>query len=120
MDLDGVRKEKQVVFAKIKQLDEEKLDLEKDINALEEELSAVTEKRDKIFQSITEMRKRRDEGVCFSMHYFDNPHNFGSIYLFYVTIYLVLLIIACLWIFQLSSWFEYLDYISWSDQCGIK
>ncbi|XP_042060631.1 proton pump-interactor 1-like [Salvia splendens] len=62
VDLDGVRKEKQVVFAKIKQLDEEKLDLEKDINALEEELTAVTEKRDKIFQSITEMRKKRDEG----------------------------------------------------------
>ncbi|KAL1567170.1 proton pump-interactor 1-like [Salvia divinorum] len=62
VDLDGVRKEKQVVFAKIKQLDEEKLALEKDIDALEEELTAVTEKRDKIFQNITEMRKKRDEG----------------------------------------------------------
>ncbi|XP_057797391.1 proton pump-interactor 1-like isoform X1 [Salvia miltiorrhiza] len=62
VDLDGVRKEKQVVFAKIKQLDEDKLALEKEINALEEELTSVTEKRDKIFQNITEMRKKRDEG----------------------------------------------------------
>ncbi|KAH6775628.1 proton pump interactor 1 [Perilla frutescens var. hirtella] len=62
VDLDGVRKDKQVVFAKIKQLDEEKLALEKEINTLEEELTEVTQKRDKIFENITEMRKKRDEG----------------------------------------------------------
>lgn len=63
VDLDGVRKEKQVVFAKIKQLDEEKVAVEKDISALEEELIAVTQKRDKILDNVNEMRKQREEGV---------------------------------------------------------
>ncbi|KAL3631427.1 hypothetical protein CASFOL_024411 [Castilleja foliolosa] len=62
VDLDGVRKEKQVVFAKIKQLDEEKVAIETDIDALEEELNAVTEKRDKILDSVNGMRKQREEG----------------------------------------------------------
>ncbi|XP_057797394.1 proton pump-interactor 1-like isoform X1 [Salvia miltiorrhiza] len=62
VDLDGVRKEKQMVFAKIKQLDEEKLIVEKEISALEEELTAVTEKRDTILDNINEMRRRREDG----------------------------------------------------------
>ncbi|KAK6134600.1 hypothetical protein DH2020_031659 [Rehmannia glutinosa] len=40
VDLDGVRKEKQVINAKLKQLDEEKLAIEKDISVLEDELTA--------------------------------------------------------------------------------
>ncbi|CAA0808531.1 Proton pump-interactor 1, partial [Striga hermonthica] len=60
--LDGVRKEKQVINAKLKQLDEEKLAIEKDINVLEGELNAITEKRDKIFETIKDMRKQREEG----------------------------------------------------------
>lgn len=63
VDLDGVRKDKQVVNAKLKQLDEEKLAIEKDINALEVELTAVTEKRDNTFETIKSMRKQREEGV---------------------------------------------------------
>ncbi|KAL8510232.1 hypothetical protein ACS0TY_017154 [Phlomoides rotata] len=62
VDLDGVKKEKQVVFAKIKQLDEEKVAVEKEISVLEEELSSVTEKRDKILDSVNELRKQREEG----------------------------------------------------------
>ncbi|KAI3457453.1 hypothetical protein Pfo_014116 [Paulownia fortunei] len=62
VDLDGVRKEKQVVNAKLKQLDEEKLAVEKEISALEGELTAVTEKRDKTFETIRDMRKQREEG----------------------------------------------------------
>ncbi|GFP78617.1 proton pump-interactor 1 [Phtheirospermum japonicum] len=62
VDLDGVRKEKQVVFAKIKQLDEEKVAIEKEIDALEEELNAVTEKRDTILDSVNGVRKQREEG----------------------------------------------------------
>ncbi|KAL2472676.1 Proton pump-interactor 1 [Forsythia ovata] len=61
VDLDGVRKEQQVVKAKLKQLDEEKESLEKDINDLQEELAAVAEKRDKTFANIQEMRKQREE-----------------------------------------------------------
>ncbi|KAL0306514.1 UNVERIFIED_CONTAM: Proton pump-interactor 1 [Sesamum radiatum] len=61
-DLDGVRKEKQVIHAKLKQLDEEKLALEKEISVLEGELTAITEKRDKTFETIKEMRKQREDG----------------------------------------------------------
>ncbi|KAL8555768.1 hypothetical protein ACS0TY_003545 [Phlomoides rotata] len=57
----GVKREKQVVFAKIKQLDEEKVVVEKEISVLEEELSSVTEKRDKILDSVNELRKQREE-----------------------------------------------------------
>ncbi|KAL6529723.1 hypothetical protein OROGR_015346 [Orobanche gracilis] len=62
VDLDGVRKDKQVVNAKLKQLDEEKMAVEKEIGVLEEELMGVTEKRDKTFESIKDLRKQRDEG----------------------------------------------------------
>ncbi|KAL0328469.1 UNVERIFIED_CONTAM: Proton pump-interactor 1 [Sesamum calycinum] len=61
VDLDGVRKEKQVVSSKIKQLDEGKVTAEKDIKVLEKELEAVTQKRDQILASVVEMRKQRDE-----------------------------------------------------------
>ncbi|KAL0399395.1 UNVERIFIED_CONTAM: Proton pump-interactor 1 [Sesamum radiatum] len=61
-DLDGVRKEKQVIHAKLKQLDEEKLAFEKEISVLEGELTAITEKRDKTFETIKEMRKQREDG----------------------------------------------------------
>ncbi|KAL7129538.1 hypothetical protein ABFS83_13G073900 [Erythranthe nasuta] len=62
VDLDGVRKDKQVVNAKLKQLDEAKAAIEKEINALEEELNAVSEKRDSTFETIRSMRKQREEG----------------------------------------------------------
>ncbi|KAL3503208.1 hypothetical protein ACH5RR_037657 [Cinchona calisaya] len=62
VDMDGVRKDQQVVFAKRKQLEEEKEAIEKEIKSLEEELTAVTQKRDKTFESIQELRKQREEG----------------------------------------------------------
>ncbi|KAG8386322.1 hypothetical protein BUALT_Bualt03G0136900 [Buddleja alternifolia] len=62
VDLDGVRKEKQVVSAKLKQLDEEKVAVEKVIGALEEELTALTQKRDQIYENIKDLRKQREEG----------------------------------------------------------
>ena len=63
-DLDGARKEQQIIKAKLKQLDDEKEAIEKQINALQEELTIVTEKRDKAFEKIQELRKQREEGVC--------------------------------------------------------
>ncbi|CAI9784217.1 unnamed protein product [Fraxinus pennsylvanica] len=69
VDLDGVRKEKQVVNAKLKQLDEEKASIDKEINALQEELTAITEKRDKTLETIQEMRKQREHA---NSHYFQN------------------------------------------------
>lgn len=62
--MDGVRKEQQVVRAKLKQLDDEKEAMEKHINTLQEELTIVTQKRDKAFEKIQELRKQRDERVC--------------------------------------------------------
>ncbi|PIN18341.1 hypothetical protein CDL12_09001 [Handroanthus impetiginosus] len=62
VDLDGVRKEKQVVNAKLKQLDEEKLAIEKEIGALEGELTAITQKRDNTFENVKALRKQREEG----------------------------------------------------------
>ncbi|CAI9773500.1 unnamed protein product [Fraxinus pennsylvanica] len=63
VDLDGVWKEQQVVKAKLKQLDEEKESQEKEINALQEELTSVAEERDKTFANIQEMRKQREEKI---------------------------------------------------------
>lgn len=64
-DLDGVRKEKQVVQAKIKQLDDALKAIDNDINSVAEELKSVTQKRDKAYESIQQLRKQRDEGVGF-------------------------------------------------------
>lgn len=61
-DLDGVRKERQVVKAKLKQHDDEKVAIEKEIDALQDELTIVTEKRDKAYEKIQELRKQREEG----------------------------------------------------------
>jgi len=69
VDLDGVRKEKQAVNAKLKQLDDEKASIDKDINDLQEELTAITEKRDKTFETIQEMRKQREQA---NAHYYQN------------------------------------------------
>ncbi|GFQ01066.1 proton pump-interactor 1 [Phtheirospermum japonicum] len=62
VDLDSVRKDRQVINAKLKQLDEEKLVFEKVIGVLEAELTKVTKKRDKTFETIRDMRKQRVDG----------------------------------------------------------
>ncbi|XP_019443948.1 PREDICTED: proton pump-interactor 1-like [Lupinus angustifolius] len=61
-DLSGVMKEKHAVAAKIKKIDEELQIIDKDIQALQDELNAITEKKDKDFESIQQLRKQRDEG----------------------------------------------------------
>ncbi|POO03205.1 Proton pump-interactor [Trema orientale] len=61
-DLDGVRKEQQVVRAKIKQLDDAVKAVDKEISSLQDELTAFTEKRDKARESVQHLRKQRDEG----------------------------------------------------------
>nr|GMD84094.1 proton pump-interactor 1-like [Ipomoea batatas]GMD90181.1 proton pump-interactor 1-like [Ipomoea batatas] len=62
VDLDGVRKEQQVLSAKLKEIDDELDAMKKEIGTLEEELTALTQQRDKTFQSIQEFRKQREEG----------------------------------------------------------
>lgn len=61
--MDGVRKEKQVLQTKIKQIEDTLKAVDDDLNSLSEELKAVTQKRDKAYESIQQLRKQRDEGV---------------------------------------------------------
>ncbi|KAK6946714.1 hypothetical protein RJ641_000187 [Dillenia turbinata] len=69
VDLDGVRKDQQVVRGKIKQLEEELKGIDGQIEALQEELTAVTQKRDKAYETIQDLRKQRDEG---NAHFYQN------------------------------------------------
>lgn len=65
-DIDGVRKEQQAVWAKIKQLEEELKIIDDEISSLQEELTAVIEKRNKAFETLNELRKARDEvNACY-------------------------------------------------------
>ncbi|KAG6637313.1 proton pump-interactor 1-like isoform X2 [Carya illinoinensis] len=64
-DLDGVRKEKQALQAKIKQLDDALKAIDNDINSLMEELKVVSQKRDKAYESFHQLRKQRDEGNAY-------------------------------------------------------
>ncbi|ESQ43112.1 hypothetical protein EUTSA_v10013033mg [Eutrema salsugineum] len=58
--LDGVKKERQAISARIGELSE-KIKASKDgIQVLEDELKIVTEKRDKTYSNIQEIRKQRD------------------------------------------------------------
>ncbi|TKY66512.1 Proton pump-interactor 1 [Spatholobus suberectus] len=61
-DLDGVKKERQAIRSKIKQLDDAVKALDKDILSLQDELGSVTEKREKAYESIQQLRKERDQG----------------------------------------------------------
>ena len=71
--MDGVRKEQQVVRAKIKQLDDAVKAIDKEISSLQDELTAFTEKREKARESVQQLRKQRDEGVCFICIVFSVP-----------------------------------------------
>ncbi|KAE9590623.1 putative proton pump-interactor [Lupinus albus] len=60
-DLSGVIKERQAIVAKIKKIDEQLKTIDKDIQSLQDELEAITEKRDKDFESIQQLRKQRGD-----------------------------------------------------------
>ncbi|CAN6914987.1 unnamed protein product [Brassica oleracea var. botrytis] len=59
--LDGVKKERQAISARINQLSEKVKAAKDEIQVLENELKTVTEKRDKAYSNIRELRKQRDE-----------------------------------------------------------
>ncbi|XP_019453588.1 PREDICTED: proton pump-interactor 1-like isoform X2 [Lupinus angustifolius] len=61
-DLDGVKKERQAIRSKIKEVEDALKAIDKDILSLEEEKGAVTQKREKTFESIQQLRRQRDEG----------------------------------------------------------
>ena len=66
-DMDGVKKERQAIQSKIKQLEDTLAAIEKEIKTLQDELEAVTQKREKAYENIQQLRKQRDEGVCFGL-----------------------------------------------------
>ena len=68
-DLDGAKKEREAIRSKIKQIDDALKAIDKDIQSLQEELTAVSQKRDKAFESMQQLRKQREEGVCFTLKY---------------------------------------------------
>ncbi|CDY19058.1 BnaC01g20100D, partial [Brassica napus] len=59
--LDGVKKERQAVSARINQLSEKVKATKDEIQVLENELKTASEKRDKVYSNIREIRKQRDE-----------------------------------------------------------
>ncbi|OIW08252.1 hypothetical protein TanjilG_15213 [Lupinus angustifolius] len=61
-ELDGVKKDRQAVRSKINKLDDALKAIDKDILSLEEEKVTVTQKREKAFESIQQLRRKRDEG----------------------------------------------------------
>lgn len=61
--LDGVKKERQAISARINQLSEKLKATKDEIQVLENELKVVTEKRDKAYSNIRELKKQRDEAV---------------------------------------------------------
>ncbi|KAI3936981.1 hypothetical protein MKX01_015196 [Papaver californicum] len=61
-DLDGVRKERQAITAKIKILDDELKAIDEDISKLQQELDALSQSRDKQFEHIRELKNQRDGG----------------------------------------------------------
>lgn len=59
----GVKKEKEAVRAKIKQLEEELKAIDAAIASLQDQLEPLTEKRDKAFENLSELKKSRQELV---------------------------------------------------------
>lgn len=69
VDLVGVRKEKQAVGSRIGQLKEKVKALDAEIKSLQDDLEAVTVKRDKAFENIKSLRQQRDDG---NIHFYNS------------------------------------------------
>ncbi|CAD5329251.1 unnamed protein product [Arabidopsis thaliana] len=59
--LDGVKKERQAISARINELSEKLKATKDEITVLENELKTVSEKRDKAYSNIHDLRRQRDE-----------------------------------------------------------
>ena len=71
VDLDGARKDQQAAWTRVSSLDAKIKALDKDIKTLQDEVQAVSDKRDKAFESIKELRKQRDAEVnLIYIHFF--------------------------------------------------
>ncbi|KAE8707808.1 Proton pump-interactor 1 [Hibiscus syriacus] len=60
-DLDGVRKEQNVIWSKKKQIKEKVSAIESKIDSLQQELNAVIQKRNKAYETMQQLWKQRDE-----------------------------------------------------------
>lgn len=66
VNMDEIRKEKQVVDAQINELDKKLKVVDDEIASLEQELKSVTEKKDKAYEALVTLRKEREEAnACF-------------------------------------------------------
>jgi len=61
-DLDGLKKERQAIWSKIKQIEDVLKTIYTDIQSLREELTDVSQKREQAFESIQKLRKQHNEG----------------------------------------------------------
>ncbi|CAL9055921.1 proton pump-interactor 1 [Musa acuminata AAA Group] len=65
-DIGGIKKEKQAVRMKIKDLEEELKAIDDEISSLQEELDVINKKRNKAYETLIELRKSRDEvNACY-------------------------------------------------------
>ncbi|KAA3453042.1 proton pump-interactor 1-like [Gossypium australe] len=69
VDLNGVRKEQHAVWSKKKQIKDKLDETETKIESSQNELKAVTLKRDKAFENIQELRKQSDQG---NSHFYES------------------------------------------------
>jgi len=66
--IDGIKKERQAVRSKIKVLEDELKLVDAEIASLQEDLDAATARKDKVYESLQELRAVRDAKV--SLTYF--------------------------------------------------
>lgn len=66
--IDGIKKERQAVRSKIKVLEDELKLVDAEIASLQEDLDAATARKDKAYESLSELRAVRDAKV--SLTYF--------------------------------------------------
>uniref|UniRef100_A0A2C9UE37 Proton pump-interactor 1 n=1 Tax=Manihot esculenta TaxID=3983 RepID=A0A2C9UE37_MANES len=69
VDLDGVRKEQQAVWGRINQIRDKVSGLDAEIKSLQDDLTAVMQKRDKAYDNIKSLRQQRDEG---NVHFYSS------------------------------------------------
>ena len=90
-----------MVRAKIKQLDDAVKAIDKDILSLQDELTAITEKRDKARESIQQLRKQRDDGVYSFCLLFAAPFQRAFLYSLFVELELHMVLVCSKWIIRL-------------------
>lgn len=74
--IDGVKKERQAVRSKIKVVDNEMKVVDGEIALLQEDLNAATARKDKAYESLTELRKLCDLAVSQNTFNISRAHNY--------------------------------------------